>query len=341
MRFLKGSIFLAVAFFAPYIASAHEVYVLDNATIMRDIVSVSPNPFSIVPSHQYEFIFWGFIAFVVISTVFFMSITHRLEELFHPFLQRIKPWAPLVARVTLGSCLIFCAYNGALFGPELPLHTLVPPQYISIFELALYATGILIFLGFLTRLAAAVVILLFAIGTYSYTLYMLTYANYFGEMLVVLLLGGGKWSLDSLFELNNPLRAKRFEPYAFLALRVLFGISVAFASFFAKFLHSDLALDTISRYHLTNFFHFEPLFIVLGACIIEILMGIFFALGFEVRHTSLFFLFWITLSLFYFGESVWPHLILVGVNLAIFMYGYDRLTMEGRLFSRGKYEPFL
>lgn len=336
--------------FAPLIASAHEVYVLDKATIMNDILSASPNPFAFISSHQYQFFFWGFIVFLVVTTVFFISMTRRFEEWCYPFLQRMKRWAPLVARVTLGACLIASGYNSALYGPEIPIDSLVGASYGIFIELGLYITGALIVIGLFTRLAAFVSMVLFAIGIYAYGAYMFTYANYMGEMLVVFLLGGGTWSVDSMlakrnsaweFEAASSGRFKRIEPYAFLALRVLFGVSIAFAAFYAKYLHSNLAVDLITKYHLTDFFHFEPLFIVLGACIIEILIGVFFALGFEIRHTSLFFMFWIMLSLLYFGESVWPHLILVGVNISLFMYGYDKFTVQGRFFSRGKYEPVL
>lgn len=342
--------FIATALFMPLAASAHEVYVLGKATIINDVFSASPNPFTLISSHQYQFFFWGFIVFVAVTTVFFVSMTHRLEEWCYPFLQRMKRWAPLVARVTLGACLIASGYHSALYGPEIPLDSLVGAHYSILIELGLYITGVLIVVGLCTRLAAFVAMVLFAIGIYAYGAYMLTYANYVGEMLVVFLLGGGKWSVDSMLAKRNTVgevaaasqrRFKRLEPYAFLALRVLFGVSIAFAAFYAKYLHSNLALDLIEKYYLTNFFHFEPLFIVLGACIVEILIGIFFALGFEIRHTSLFFMFWITLSLLYFGESVWPHLILVGVNISLFMYGYDKFTVQGRFFSRGKYEPVL
>jgi hypothetical protein len=316
------SLVLLVCALAPAGAGAHEVYVLSPAQIEHDIATPSPNPFDAFATNQFQFYLWGFIAFVLVTTVFFASITHRFEVLFEPYLSRLRPWAPLVARVTLGACLIASAYNSALFGPELPLSDFGP--YAVVMQGALYLSGILILVNLWTRLGALIALGIFAVATILYGFYILTYINYLGEVLLALFL----------------LRPT-YERYAFLALRVCFGISVAFAALYAKLLHSNLALSTISEYNLTQFFHFDPLFIVLGACIIEILIGIFFIIGFEIRHTALFFLFWIFLSLIYFGESVWPHLILVGVNVALFMYGYDELTVEGRYFNRGKLQPFL
>lgn len=313
-----GFIFLL----APHGASAHEVYVLSPETIAQDLSTPSPSPFGAFSTNRFQFFLWGFIAFVVVSTIFFASITHRLELLFEPYLTRLRPYAAPVARITLGVCLLASAYNGALFGPELSLNDF--GAWALLMRVGLCVAGVLVLFNVWTRTGALLSLGLFVFGSIWYGWYMATYLNYLGEILLALLV----------------LRPA-YEQYAFLALRVCFGASVAFAALYAKFLHSNLALSVISQYDLTQFFHFDPLFIVLGACIIEVLMGIFFIVGFELRHTSLFFLFWIFLSLLYFGESVWPHLVLVGVNVALFMYGYDKWTVEGKLFNRGKLQPFL
>lgn len=322
------------------IASAHEVYVLSPERIAEDLANPSPNPFGAFDTNRFQFFFWGFLAFVAVTTIFFASITHRLEVFFEPFLTRARPWAALVARVTLGVCLVASAQNNALFGPELPFVNF--GMYGFLVQWALTCAGTLIILGLFTRSAALLAAVVFAAGVVLYGSYMLNYTNYAGEMLVVLLLGGGKWAADNLFTKHYlTTRLQKLEPYAFLLLRIAFGISVAYAAIYAKFIHSNLALSTIAEYNLTAFFLFDPLFIVLGACIIEIMMGVFFIIGFEIRHTALFFLFWIFLSLLYFGEAVWPHLVLVGVNIALFMYGYDKWTIQGRFFNRGKLQPFL
>lgn len=312
----------------PIAASAHEVYVLSPEQIANDLAAPSPNPLSAFGDNKVLFFFAAFVGFVFVSTILFASVTHRFEVLFEPYLTRLRPTASLVARLTLGVCLIASGYNFALFGPELPLQDF--GAWASVAQWALYATGALVLVGYLVRPAALLAGVVFLAGLALYGPYMLNYTNYLGEIAVVFLLAAAA-----------PGMALRLEPYAFLILRIAFGVSVAYAAIYAKFIHSNLALSTIYQYNLTAYFPFDPLFTVLGACIIEVLMGIFFIIGFEVRHTALFFLFWIFLSLIYFGESVWPHLVLVGVNVALFMYGYDKWTVEGRFFNRGKLQPFL
>jgi uncharacterized membrane protein YphA (DoxX/SURF4 family) len=153
---------------------------------------------------------------------------------------------------------------------------------------------------------------------------MLTYANYLGEIILLLTVG-----------------FKKIKPYGFLILRVLFGTALIYTSFYAKILYSNLALMTVTKYNLTNYLHFEPHFLVLGAACVEILIGLFFILGIEIRATAIFLLFWLTLSLMFFGEVVWPHIILIGIPIAFFFYGYDKYSIEGYFFKKGDAEPVL
>ncbi len=340
---LATGIFLA--FWLP-VASAHEVYVLSADAVARGTAALSPNPFSIISTHQYEFALWALIGIVLVSTVFAISITKRIEEFFYPFLLRLKSWAPLMGRLTLGVALLSSVQFGALFGPELGFSAFAG-GYEGLAESALYLSGALVLFGFWTRVGALLALAVFLAALMQHGLYLLTYANYLGLILFVGILGGGSLSVDGALSRaasGRTLRIKRrlrsLEPYAYPILRVLFGVAVFSAAFYAKFLYSELALETIAQYHLTDYFRFDPLFIVLGALIVETLMALFFIAGFELRHTSLFFLFWLLLSLLYFGETVWPHLILFGINFLIIMHGYDRYSVGG-LFMRGRREPVL
>jgi uncharacterized membrane protein YphA (DoxX/SURF4 family) len=344
MRKTFISIAICTALLLPALTSAHEVYVLDNSTITHDVTAHSPNPFDAIGTNTGRFLLWGFIAFVTISTVFFASIFNVFERWLDPTFKRLKKYAAPLARATLGLCLIACAYNTGLFGPELPFLNFAG-SYVWAIQAIFYVCGSLIAIGLFTRYAAVPVLFVYLLGVAHWGVYMLNYANYLGEIFFALILGGGYLSIDHGKPMGLPKWwkkwARKLEPYAFPILRVLFGVSIAFASLYAKFIHSDLALDTIKNYNLTSIFHFEPLFIVLGAFIIEMLIGLFFIFGFEIRWTSIFFLFFLALSLLYFGEAVWPHLVLLGLNLTFLLHGYDRYSIEGRFFKRNKLEPVL
>ena len=325
--------------------SAHEVYVLTPQEIAQAVSMPSPNPFSVIPLQELRFLIWGaaFAVLALVSVAF--SVSTLFERVLDPLLLKLKKYAPLAGRLTLGGSLLFSGWHHGLFGPELPLSGFAG-SFAGPLSVILLVLGALVIVGFLTRPAALAGIGLFIWSVVAYHLYMLTYVNYLGEMILVLILGGGMLSIDGAIPaLGGVEKAfaglkERFEPYAFLILRILFGTAVFFASFYAKFLHSNLALDTVADYHLTSYFHFTPLFLVLGAFIVEALLGLCFALGFEVRLAALVFTFFLTLSILFFGEAVWPHLILFGVNIALFLHGYDKYTLEAALFERKRHgEP--
>jgi uncharacterized membrane protein YphA (DoxX/SURF4 family) len=171
--------------------------------------------------------------------------------------------------------------------------------------------------------------------------YLLTYINYLGDFILLLILGSGEGKKLVV----NTVWLRRLHQYlaprSFAILRILFGVALIYSSAYAKIIHNNLALMTVEQYHLDKILGFEPHFLVLGAAIVEFLIGLFFVLGIEIRFTALFMLFWLTLSLIFFGEAVWPHLILIGIPIAYIFYGYDQYSLEGYFFRKKKYEPVL
>jgi uncharacterized membrane protein YphA (DoxX/SURF4 family) len=327
-------------FFTTPHALAHEVYVLTPDAVKQAMTSVSPNPFNAVPGHAALFIGWGLACAILFIGMLSLSVNKAFERVFDPVLFRLKKFAPLLSRLTLGASLFASGYYGAVFGPELPLSHLFGNVHVA--SIVLMVAGAFIVFGFLTRLIAGLGIMFFASLIFAYHGYMLTYLNYLGELLIVFIIGGGRWSIDRsvplLSKIENTIRTWTviLEPYSFLILRVFFGLAIFFASFYAKFVHSNLALETVNQYHLTNYFHFTPLFLVLGAFLVEAIFGLCFIFGIEVRFMALLFTGFLTLSILFFGEAVWPHIVLFGVTMALFCHGYDRYTLEVALFQRHK-----
>jgi len=354
MKFLRSiapslaALAICVSLLRPLAASAHEVYVLSSQEIAQSVSMASPNPLTAIPDHEFQFIQWGVVIAALILAVLVLTISPAFERVFDPFLMRLKRFAPLIGRLTFGLALIASGYFGDFFGPELPAIGVMSAGAAHILSVLIIVAGALICLGFLTRIVSLFALCIFIFTVFKYHLYMLTYMNYLGEILLFLILGGGAWSLDRaipfLRRIENSMRGigKVLEPYSFFILRVLFGFSLFFASFYAKFLHSNLALDTVNDYHLTTYFHFTPLFLVLGAFLVEALLGFCIATGFEVRFAAIVFTCFLTMSILFFGEAVWPHVILFGVNIALFCHGYDKYTVEKALFQRArKGEPVL
>lgn len=337
----------AVATVLPFVAKAHEVYVLPPDVVAHAIASPSFSEWNVILTNMNQFLLWGFIAGLVIFIVFFVSISRTLEKLLDPLLAKLPPYAPAISRITIGLSFLAAAYFSALFGPELPLIDTFG-SYVPLVRLLLVLIGLCLIAGYYTRTVALIAFALFVIEVLHHGTYLLTYTNYAAELVILLILGAHTIAIHHKGHEQRVspawlLTLKRtLTPYAFLILRVGFGISLIFASVYAKIVHDNLALAVTQAYPaVALFFGFEPHFLVLGAAIIEILIGTFFILGIEIRFTSLFLLFWLSLSLWYFKEAVWPHLILIGIPVAFIFYGYDKYSLEGWLFKRNGREPVL
>lgn len=336
-----------LAIFTPALTSAHEVYVLSPDVVQQAIATPAFSEWDVILTNIDQFLLWALIGASVVLFVFFVSISRSLENLLDPFLAKLPPYAPVVGRITIGLSFIAAAYYGALFGPELPLGETFGAATNAI-RVALVVIGFMITVGFYPRIAALGALALFGWEIFAHGAYMLTYANYLGELILLMVLGAHVFAMHDkhLDKAQAPrwfIRAKEvLAPYAFLILRIAFGVSLIYASLYAKIIHNHLALAVTAAYpELVHFFGFEPHFLVLGAGLVEVLIGMFFILGIEIRFTSAFLLFWLSLSLWYFGEVVWPHLILIGIPIAFIFYGYDKYSLEGWLFKRDGREPVL
>lgn len=325
----------------PHLAHAHEVYVLDHAEIDQALRAPTPDFMAVIGSSLPLFIISGIVTCLIIAIVWRISIASPLEKASQKILHRVKHWAPRIAQATLGSAILASGYYGAIFGTELPLET-VFGAWAPALRITLLVIGTMLLFGIMPRLAAILTIGIFSGLSVEYGAYMLNYGTYLAEA-VALTLWGSAYHLFSAppFHLFHRTLHPPNQKYKFLFLRIGFGLSLIYASLYAKLIHGELALMTVIKYDLTRFFPFDPLFIVLGAMIIEIMIGIFYIIGFEIRFTSIFFITFLILSILFFKESVWPHVILIGTAASMFTHGYDRFTLTARLQKRTDLEPVL
>jgi len=322
------SVLLLVFAWIPRLASAHEVYVLDSNDIREAMTTVSPNPYAALESQSGEFAIYAVLVLILLLAALRITFWKRLQRTVTPFLEKLKKYAPIIVRITLGASLIAGAYAHALFGPELPLDT-IAGEYAGFLQALLYSIGVLLVSGLFTRIAAFALACVCFFTFFSAGAYTVSYVHYLASATFLLILEGRISEKEA-----GP------EDWAFLVLRVFYGAAIIFASIYAKFIYSNLALKTIDNYHLTDYLHFSPLFLVLGACLVEIGVGLCIMIGFELRLTLCIFTLFLVVSGVFFGEAIWPHLILFGLNIALFFRGYDRFTLLRR-FSRDDLEPVL
>lgn len=342
----------ATILLVPAAVSAHEAYVLPGDYFWDQL----QRPFSwrawaalADPANlrmTLSIIFGVFVAL----TLNFIFRRSRAGKRAARFVERLAPLGPLFVRAAIAIALFYSALSWSFLGPELSLHAL---PFAQAMRLAIFAISVLIAFGLFTELAAAVGILIFTIGFWAYGAYLLTYLNYLGELIVLLLFGMRQWSLDHTF--FGPLkRLVHWEKYETSIVRICYGLALCYAGITVKFLHPDLTEHVVTTWNLTQFhwlFPSDPLLVTLGAGLAELAIGLFILVGFEMRLTVAISLFYITLSLLFFRELVWPHLLLYGISLNLLVqpevFTIDHILFpEGRRRRRGKpiplwHHPFL
>lgn len=319
-------------------AYAHEAYVLDHTTFWHSL-SEPANLHAIDAlknSHNIKValsVVGGILALLLINFLFQRS---RMGRRVSSFVEHAAPAGPVILRLTIAVTFFFSAYYWSFLGPELPI-TAMP--YAALVRGLLFMASICIGVGLFTEIAAFVALMLFTLGFAVFGAYLITYLNYLGEILVLLLFGSRAWSLDRI-AFGRQQRFKKFARYESTIVRVFYGLALAYAAIMVKFLHPELTIKVVNDWNLTQFgwlFPHDPLLVALGAGISELVIGLFIIIGFELRLTLLISLFYITLSLLYFRELVWPHLMLYGIAVSLLIQP-ETFTLDS-LFSHKDPRP--
>ena len=310
---------------------AHEAYVLTPEQVSIDKDVFGPNIFESLSdaSNLYLFIFITLAAPVLLGLVFFLRSTSFFQRLGR-WLDKSTYFVPDIIRVAFGASLILSAANNAVFGPELPLSDFPAP---GLLELTMYIAGISLLFGAFIRFFGWLMIIFWCVIFTAEGWYVLTYINYLGEAIAVVLLSNQVFSVDRLrtkWQNKKPLRSL-YEQYSMPMSRILFGASLLYAAVSVKFLNPAVSLDVVYRYNLTDYFPLDPMFIVLGAALTELGLAVLFMFGFLRRFISVIFLTFLSLSVAYFGEDIWPHLLLIAFGVGIFLHKPDIWSLDSRL----------
>lgn len=339
MKSLKILFFSIIGFFClTKTVSAHEAYVLPYDTFwsgMRQPYSARAFDALRNPGNIHTTIIIGLSVIVFLALNFFFRRSN-LGQRAHAFLEKYSRFGIHFVRITIAIALFFSAFSNSFLGPELHLSFFSYPQVVQVI---LFCISIMIALGFLTELAAFIGIIVFIWGLVIFGPYVLTYLNYLGELVVLFLFGMRVFSIDKY--LFGPLRRFQFlKKYETVIVRVLYGLALIYTAITVKILHPDLTINVVNTWNLTKFhwlFPSDPLLVTLGAGIVESIIGLFIVFGFEMRLTVLVSLFYITLSLLYFRELVWPHLLLYGISFNLLVQP-ETFTIDHILFKHHRKE---
>lgn len=326
-KFLTFFAFLSFFFF-PRFASAHEAYVLTRQEFQQGLMQTTSNPLGplFMPSYRMITLFITLCVIISYICVVLWSTTSWAGVL-DKVIKRAKSVGPLIIRISIAASFFYAAQANAILGPELSLTAMAGGDVI---RFLLFVLALAILLGLFTEVAGFIGLCLFCYTTYYAKDYMITYANYLGELLVLCLFGSRFLSLDLLF-FGKKLWFSGLEKWKTIEVplvRVLYGIALMYAGWNIKFSHQEISVWVYNQYHLNNFFHASAGYIAAGAGVAEIIIGLFILFGITMRFTLLISLFFITLSIFYFREMLWPHFMLYGISFSLFINSADQFSID-------------
>lgn len=311
---------------------AHEVYVLSPSETSADGHSTKVHLLDALrtSNNLKIFLIFTIVIALVLALALFLKSRPLLKNLGR-FINKATIFVPDFIRVVFGLSLIFSASHQVVFGPELPAQAFSLHQIIVPF---LYISGISLILGLGTRLFGILTALFWLFALFDKGWYLITYVHYFGESIALILLSRQKFSLDRFMWKTKKTVSASYQRWAMPTARILFGFSILYAAINVKFVTAALSLDVVNHYELTRYFHFDPLFIVLGAGLVESLVAVLYLLGLLQRLNSIVLVTFLTLSIWFFKESVWPHYLLLGLAIGIFMHKPDILAADRYLFRK-------
>ncbi len=289
---------------------------LDNLTLAHVKWFVSSPKLSAEPTVQLFEAIW-LILFILagVFTLFLANqllnktkITSRLDRLFFP----MQKWIPTVLRLSLGVSLFITGLQGHFFAPNINL----PADPYSTFNSVQIILGTCLILGLATSLVAILVLVTYLGGFFLVKPPdLLDHLEIVGYSLSLLLLGAGKWGLDSfIFKVTFGL-----EKWARLAPRLLLffvGLALISAAGSEKIFAVSLSQDFLS-YHNWNFLSLAGvsnrnfIFFIAGS---EIIIGLALIFNLALRLIVVSLLAMMSLTAFLLGPTeVWGHLFAIGV----------------------------
>ncbi len=316
---------------------AHEQYVLTKQQLQIGMADNSINVFSALNnSENFKIsLFVGLGIFVTIIAYFCFQYSFLGKKL-DKILSSLDPIGHVFLRVALGASLIMSAYFHSFLGPEIPV-TVLP--LTTVLVPIMYVIGTLLLFGVFTRIVATVGLLILIATTFIYGEYIVTYLNYYGEYIALIVFGSYVLSIDNKIFGASSL-VKKYKDIELLIIRVTYGISVMYPAITIKLLHPKVIVEIVNEYHLNQIhwlFPQDSVLISLGTGLAQILVGAFIIVGFETRLASLVTFFLYFLSVIYFKEAVWPHYVLLALAIYLVLNNGGRHALDyfiGKRFNK-------
>lgn len=226
---------------------------------------------------------------------------------------------PWILRLSLGITLIGAGSEQVLISPVL--------DGMSVFSTVQIIIGFLYLLGFLLVPVTIVTIILYILAL-STDVYLIGNIDVLALALGFLVFHSARPGLDDMlgFNLLSHIRIKR--EYLAPMVRAGIGISMIFLAFYEKILNPHMAELVVNEYSMTEFIKVDPSLWVAGAGIVELVVGLFLLIGLFTRSTACVAFIVLTVSFFFFKESVASHVTLFGILSIVAIEGGGKWSVD-------------
>ena len=337
--FKRFSILISAFFYFlfPLKVFAHENYVLTKQQIDNGMNDYSLNILDSLKNPENlkigVFVTFGLII-LMISYFFFQKSKYGL--ILHEKLEKLESFGAFLIRIAIGFSFLYSAFTNVYLGPEIPTSSLL---FGNLIHFSLFIIGFLLILGLLNNLTGFLSLLIILIATITYKDYMITYFNYYGEFIALMLFGSTFLAFDKFLPDIVGKFTKNLKKFEIPILRITYGVSVLYPAISIKILHPIIIVGIVNKYHLEKLnwlFPSDPLLISLGTGLAQILVGLLLIVGFETRLASfLTFLLYVG-SVIFFKEVVWPHYILLALALYFVINNGGKYTLDEIFIKKWK-----
>lgn len=279
----------------------------------------------------------GIGAIVVVAVLVGWARWRPLEDARVRFVGRAadyRPYVPWMIRLSVGLVLIGAGLSRVLFMPTLPA-----AGWVSIL---LTACGFLLLLGFAVRAAAIVGLAIYAVSFLLRPELVMIF-DVAGALTVAAILGPGAPSLDDLLRAAFPRgpgarvatgspESARYDDLVPLLVRLGLGGAFMASGIIDKFLIYEQALAAVDKYSLTSVVPVAPELWVVGAGLVETLLGVAVLLGAFTRLSAIVAFTVLTLALFGLPDDpVIAHVGLFGLCSILVVLGGGRWSLDHAL----------
>lgn len=324
---MKKVYLFLLALLIPSITSAHVGYVIgEEARVAKRgldwsfLSSVFHDPMNVT--------LMIVTAIIVIALVILVPQTRWFKHWSTRILEQLGSYGdflPWMARLSLGIALIGAGTEGVLISPV--AHTFAPFPNIEIL------LGFCFLVGFLLVPATLVAIMLYLIAVFN-NLYVVGNLDFLALAIAYLGLHSERPGVDDIFNFKLLYGFRLPRSWVPFILRVGIGGAMIYLALYEKILNPHMSELVVQNYHLMNVIPVTPAMWVVSVGIIELIVGSMLLKGFYTRFVSVVAFAILSLSFFYFKESVTSHVTLFGLLSILFVMGGGAWSIDSWMAKR-------